>query len=40
MPATLCFVLANVDTYAYLYEPQYGQLTVGGMLASANRTAL
>lgn len=36
MPATLCFVLANVDTYAYLYDPQYGQLTVGGILASAN----
>ena len=36
MPSTLCFTVANVDTYAYLYDPRYGQLTAGGMLLSSN----
>ena len=30
MPSTLCFSLANVDLYAYLYHPKYG-LRNGGM---------
>ena len=34
MPASHCFVLTNVDLYAYLYHSKYGLLTRGGMLAS------
>ena len=32
MPSTHCFVLSNVDMYAYLYHPRYG-LTRGGFLS-------
>lgn len=35
MPASLCFVLSNVDLYAYLYHPKYG-LNYGGMHANSN----
>lgn len=30
MPSTLCFILTNVDLYAYLYGPRYGKAQ-GGM---------
>lgn len=29
MPSTLCFILSNVDLYAYLYHPKYGHRNGG-----------
>lgn len=29
MPSTLCFILSNVDLYAYLYHPKYGHRNSG-----------